>query len=367
MGRRIFNILLALLVLTSLSGLADAARIKDITHVKGVRSNQLIGYGLVVGLNKSGDSQDVQFTYQSLASMLSRMGVKFDHKQIRPRNVAAVVVTADLPAFANAGSRLDVVVSSIGNAKNLQGGMLLMTPMKGVDGEIYALAQGALSTGGYSFSSQGTEVQKNHPTVARIPGGAIIERELQIDLNTRDEIMLSLLNMDFTTADRVREAIDNYLGGPFASCRDGGTISVKVPEEYNDRVVSLIAKIENLQVSTDRRARVVLNERTGTVIMGSDVRVSTIAISHGSLKIQISTTNQISQPNPFSTGRTMATKESDVNAEEEESKLVIVEAGVSIGDVVTALNAIGASSRDLIDILQAVKSAGALEADLEIL
>jgi len=332
-----------------------------------VRANQLIGYGLVVGLNKSGDSQDVQFTYQSLASMLSRMGVKFDHKQIRPRNVAAVVVTADLPPFASSGSRLDINVSSIGNAKNLQGGMLLMTPMKGVDGEIYALAQGALSTGGYSFSSAGSEVQKNHPTVARIPGGAIVEREISINLNAKNEILLSLLQMDFTTADRIREAVDTYLGGPYANCRDAGTVSVKVPEEYNDRVITLIAKIENLQVTADRRAKVVMNERTGTIIMGSDVRVSTIAISHGSLKIQISTSTDISQPNPFSTGRTMAAKESEVSAEEEESKLVLVEAGVSIGDVVTALNAIGASSRDLIDILQAVKASGALEADLEIL
>ncbi len=350
------------------AGEVSAARIKDITHVKGVRTNQLIGYGLVVGLNKSGDTQDVQFTYQSLASMLSRMGVKFDPRQIRPRNVAAVVVTANLPPFATPGMKIDITASSIGNAKNLQGGMLLMTPLKGIDGDVYAIAQGALSTGGYSFSSAGTEVQKNHPTVARVPDGAIIEREVRVDINAKTEIMLSLMQMDFTTADRVREAIDTYLGGPYARSRDAGSVTVAVPQEYKNRVVSLVAQLENLQVTTDRRAKVVMNERTGTVIMGSEVRVATIAISHGSLRIQISTSTQISQPNAFSRGgNTMAAKESEVSAEEDESKLILVEAGVSIGEVVTALNAIGASSRDLIDILQAVKASGALEADLEIL
>ncbi len=346
----------------------DAARLKDITHVQGVRTNQLIGYGLVVGLNKSGDDQKVLFTVQSLTSMLSRMGIRVNPADIRARNVAAVVVTASLPPFASAGNTLDIQVASIGNAKSLQGGTLLMTPLRGTDGQIFAIAQGSLSLGGYSFAGgSGTSVQKNHPTVARIPGGAIIEREIHVDLNAKDKVVLSLLHQDFTTATRVAQVVNDFLAGPFAKARDAGAVVVRVPREFDGRVVDFMAQVENLNVTTDRRARVVMNERTGTVIMGADVRISTIAIAHGSLKVQISNSFNVSQPAPFSQGKTTTTPESSVQAVEEKRQLAVVREGVTLGEVVMALNAIGVSPRDLIDILQAIKAAGALEAEIEIL
>lgn len=361
------GLLLAALLVAGLAEL-NAARLKDITHVRGVRSNQLIGYGLVVGLDKSGDDHRILYTIQSLTSMLARMGIKVDGGDIRARNVAAVVVTAELPAFGQAGAAIDVTVSSIGNAKSLYGGTLLMTPLRGPDGNVYAVAQGPLLLGGYSFSGQGgSSVQKNHPTVGRIPDGAIIEREIQVDLNAKTQLVLSLLQQDFTTAVRVSETINEFLAGSFAKAQNSGSVVVQVPEDYENRVVELIASLERLNVETDRRARVVLNERTGTVVMGADVRISTIAIAHGSLKVHIRTSAQVSQPAPFGAGQTVVVPQSDIQAEEDVVPLAVVESGVTIGDLVMALNAIGVSSRDLIDILQAIKASGALEADLVIL
>lgn len=348
---------------------ADAARLKDISHIQGVRENQLIGYGLVVGLLKSGDDQKILYTIQSLTSMLARMGVKVDPAEIRARNVAAVIVTANLPPFSTVGKAIDVTVSSIGNAKSLQGGTLLMTPLKGADGKIYAMAQGPLLVGGYSFSGAGgTAVTKNHPTVARIPDGGIIERTINFNINLREDMVISLIDFDFTTAAHISDSINNFLGGPYAKARDAGAVVLQVPGQYRRRVVELVAQIENLQIQTDRRAKVILNERTGTVVMGSEVRISTIAISHGSLKVQISTQFSVSQPSPLSTkGRTVVVPNTNIQAVEEESRLMLIKEGVTIGQVVMALNSVGVSPRDLIDILQAIKAAGALEADMEII
>ncbi len=369
-GKRLVTILLALAFLGSaFTDSASAARLKDITNIQGVRDNQLIGYGLVVGLLKTGDDQKILFTIQSLASMLSRMGVKINAGELRPRNVAAVVVTANLPPFSTVGSRLDVQVASIGNAKSLVGGTLLMTPLKGADGRVYAMAQGQIITGGYSFGGEsGTGVTKNHPTVGSIPNGSIIEREVRYAINDRADIILTLMRQDFTTAVNMAETINDYLEGPYAMARDGGSVKLRVPGEYQSRVVTLIAKIEGLEVETDRRAKVVLNERTGTVVMGSDVRLSTIAISHGSLKIKINNQYNVSQPGPFSSGgKTTVTPSSDISAVEEKSRMAVVKGAVTIGDVVMSLNSIGVSPRDLINILQALKAAGALEAEMEVI
>ena len=368
---RVMKSLFAFLLFAALAAAASdagAARLKDITHIEGVRNNQLIGYGLVVGLDKSGDDQKINFTLQSLTSMLSRMGIKVDPAEIKARNVAAVVVTANLPPFAQPGSTIDVSVASIGNAKTLQGGVLLMTPLRAADGQVYAMAQGPLMLGGYSFAGgSGTSVQKNHPTVGRIPGGAIIEQEVKFDINGRSSIVLSLMQQDFTTATRIADVVNASLSGPYALATNASAVAVRVPDEYQARVVELIAQIEGLNVQPDRRAKVVMNERTGTVVMGSEVRISTIAIAHGSLKVHISESTNVSQPGAFSKGKTTTTQESAVKAVEEAADMAIVKQGVTIGDVVMALNAIGVSSRDLIDILQTIKAAGALEADLEIL
>lgn len=366
---RMLFLLLLLLLLPAEA--AFAARLKDITHLQGVRNNQLIGYGLVVGLNGSGDDQKINFTIQSLTSMLSRLGVKVDPAEIRLKNVAAVVITANLPPFAKTGSQLDVQVASIGNAKSLLGGTLLLSPLRGADGQIYAVAQGPMILGGYAFGGGGgggAEVQKNHPTVGRIPSGALVEKELPYSLNDRAQIVLSLIRQDFTTATRISEVINAFLGAPMAQAHDAGSVTVDVPEAFQQRVVELMAQLENLQVVPDHIARVVLNERTGTVVMGSDVRISTIAIAHGNLKIHISNKQNVSQPTPFSKGgKTTVTQEQKTDATEEVNKLAVVPEGVSIGEVVMALNALGVSSRELIDILQAIKAAGALEADMEIL
>lgn len=348
----------------------SAARLKDISHIQGVRNNQLIGYGLVVGLMKTGDDQKILYTIQSLTSMLARMGIKVDAAEIKAENVAAVTVTANLPPFSPKGGSIDVVVSSIGNAKSLYGGTLLMTPLKAADGQIYAVSQGPITLGGYSFAGQsGSSVQKNHPTVGRIPGGAIIEQTVDFDINSRSQVVLSLMNQDFTTAVRVTDVINNYLDGPYSKARNSATVVVEVPSEYQTKVVEMVARIEGLQVETDRPAKVVLNERTGTVVMGATVRISTIAIAHGNLKIHISNRLNVSQPGAFSPkGKTVVTPETSIRAVEEENiRLATVEETVTIGDLVIALNAIGVTPRDMINILQSIKAAGALEAELEVL
>ena len=348
---------------------AQAARIKDIANVRGVRQNQMVGYGLVVGLDGSGDSTQSEFTQQSLSSLLERMGVTVDPEDLKVKNVAAVMATADLPPFARSGSRIDVLVSSIGDAKNLQGGTLLLTPMKGLDGKVYAMAQGPVSTGGFSYGKgTGTGVQKNFPTAGRVVGGATIEREIRTRLSTWESLTLALHKPDFTTATRMAMAINGTFADSLAQAADAGTVEVRVPELYKGRMVELIALIEGIGVTPDNISKVIINERTGTVIMGENVRIATIAIAHGNLSIQANTTENVSQPLPFSrTGETVVTNDREMIVEEGTNPLFLVESGVSIGEVVRALNALGVTPRDLIAIFQALKAAGALQAELEII
>jgi flagellar P-ring protein precursor FlgI len=347
----------------------QAARIKDIAGFRGVRSNQLVGYGLVVGLAGSGDSDNAIFTLQSISSMLEKMGVTVNPADIKVKNVAAVMVTADLPPFARTGSRLDALVSSIGDSKALQGGTLLMTPLKGADGQVYAVGQGPVSTGGFTVGANGGDkVQKNFTTVGRVVQGALVEKEIPFSLNQKDTLTLALHQPDFTTATRMAEAINTGLLDKAAFAQDSGTVQIAVPPKYLGNITQLIASIENLNVTPDTISRVVINERTGTVVMGENVRISTVAIAHGNLSVEIKQNFNVSQPMPFSqTGRTVVTPDTQTSVKEGRAPIYVVPSGVSIGEVVKALNALGVSPRDLISIFQALKAAGALQADLEII
>lgn len=363
------------LVLVVTSGIvwipdAKAVRIKDIADIKGVRQNQLVGYGLVVGLEGTGDSDDSLFTIQSLASLLEKMGVTVQPGDIEDvENVAAVMVTADLPPFAALGSRIDVLVSSIGDADTLQGGTLLFTPLKGADGSVYAVAQGPVSTGGFAVSgNSGDQVQKNFPTVGRVVGGGLVEKEIHSDFNRKKSLTLALHDPDFTTASRVAQAINRAFYSQLAQTENAGSIRVSVPENYLGNTVQFVTLVESLGVTPDMISKVVVNERTGTVIMGENVRVATIAIAHGNLSIQINESQNVSQPLPFSRGgQTVVTPESDIVVQEGKNPIFLVESGVSIGELVKALNALGVSPRDLIAIFQALKAAGALQAELEVI
>ena len=349
---------------------AHAVRIKDIADIKGVRQNQLVGYGLVVGLEGTGDSDDSLFTIQSLASLLEKMGVTVQPDDIEDvEYVAAVMVTTDLPPFSSLGSRIDVLVSSIGDAENLQGGTLLFTPLKGADAKVYAVAQGPVSTGGFAVSgNSGDQVQKNFPTVGRVVGGALVEKEIHSDFNQKDSLTLALHEADFTTASRVAQAINRAFYSQLAQTENAGSIRVNVPENYLGNTVQFVTMIESLGVTPDMVSKVVVNERTGTVIMGENVRIATIAIAHGNLSIQIDESQNVSQPLPFSRGgQTVVTPESDIVVQEGKNPIFLVESGVSIGEVVKALNALGVSPRDLIAIFQALKAAGALQAELEVI
>ncbi|MCW8859519.1 MAG: flagellar basal body P-ring protein FlgI [Deltaproteobacteria bacterium] len=363
------KIIIALLILWGvvLLSTAEASRIKELAQLEGVRSNQLIGYGLVVGLNGTGDSDSTQFTVQSLVSMMERLGVTVNPDLVEVDNVAAVVVTAELPPFARAGSTIDVAVSSIGDADNLAGGTLLMTPLKAADGKNYAVAQGALVVGSLAFGGKAAKVQKNHPTAGRIPDGALIEREVPFVFSDLSELNYRLKNSDFTTVSRMSEAVNQHFGGTFSRCLDGGQMQVQIPPAYQNRVVDFVAELERLDVIPDTLARIVVNEKTGTIVMGEGVRISTVAVSHGNLSLVISEQSNVSQPNPLSEGQTVVTPETQVDVAEDEGNLIVLQQGVSIGDVASALNAIGATPRDLIAIFQAIKASGALYADLVVL
>ena len=349
---------------------AHAVRIKDITDIKGVRENHLVGYGLVVGLEGTGDSDDSLFTIQSLASLLEKMGVTVQPEDIEDvENVAAVMVTTNLPPFAGLGNRIDVLVSSIGDAENLQGGTLLFTPLKGADGKVYAVAQGPVSTGGFAVSgNSGDQVQKNFPTVGRVVGGALVEKEIHSDFNEKDSLTLALHKPDFTTASRVAQAINRAFYSQLAQTDNAGSIRVSVPENYLGNTVQFVTMIESLGVTPDMVSKVVVNERTGTVVMGENVRIATVGIAHGNLSIQIDESQDVSQPLPFSRGgRTVVTPDTEIMVQEGKNPIFLVESGVSIGELVKALNALGVSPRDLIAIFQALKAAGALQAELEII
>jgi flagellar P-ring protein precursor FlgI len=354
---------------------AATARVKDVARIVGVRDNELFGYGVVIGLNGTGDRrQSSAFTAQSLQNLLQRHGINLPpsgRNALDTKNMAAVMVTARLPAFARAGTSLDVTVSSIGDATSLLGGTLLMTPLQGPDGQTYAVASGPVSIGGgFSVTAGGTgeSVQKNHPTVGRIVGGATVEREVPM-ATPRDRVMLALLYPDFTTASRLSQSLNTALGRPAARAVDAATVVVDVPGPEQARLVDFVARLEQLTLPTDAPAKVIVNERTGTVIMGSHVRISTVAVSHGNLSIQIKSEFQVSQPPPFAPqgAQTVVVPKTDTTVREGTSPLMVVPAGASIGDVVAGLNAIGATPRDLIAILQAIKRAGALQAELEVM
>jgi flagellar P-ring protein precursor FlgI len=362
------SVFLAGLLAFSWPAPAQAIRLKDVASFKGVRDNQLLGNGLVVGLNGSGDGTNVDFNVQELGNMLANMGVNANRSKIKVKNIAAVAVTAVLPPFARVGSRIDVLVSSMGDAKSLQGGTLLLTPMKGVDGQVYALAQGPISVGGFAASGEaGGGVTKNHPTAGRIANGATVEREIPFDFASKQEITMALNDPDFTTATRAVGVINKHLRGSYAFSQDGGTINIKLPPGYKDRLVSMLSSLENLEIAPDAVAKVVIDERNGTVVMGENVRLSTVAIAHGNLMIQIKERPRISQPLPFSQGTTAVVPDTSITVKEGADRLMVLPEGVNIGQVVQALNAIGVTPRDLIAILQAIKAAGALQAELQII
>ena len=368
---RPLNIIGVVVVLVTMTALqtAQAARIKDLTSIKGIRTNQLSGYGLVVGLDGTGDKSGTEFTIQSLVNMLERMGINVDKKDVSVKNVAAVVVTAKLPPFARIGSKMDVVVSSIGDAKSLVGGTLLFTPLRGADDKVYALAQGPISVGGVGASgASGSSVTKNHLLAARIAGGATIEREVVFSLNGKKDLTLTLLNPDFTTALRMSETINAAMGEDVSKALDSGTLELNIPETYHQDISRFLANVEALEVDPDTVARIVVNEKTGTVVIGQNVRISTVAVSHGNLSITIKETQNVSQPRPFTeTGQTVVTPESDIEIRESDNQLMVVDGGATIGELVRALNAIGVTPRDLISIFQSIKAAGALQAELEII
>jgi flagellar P-ring protein precursor FlgI len=350
------------------ASVAHAIRIKDLASFEGVRDNQLVGYGLVVGLNGSGDSDQTRFQIQSVVNMLERMGVTTSLSDIKVKNVAAVMVTATLPPFAKQGNRLDVLVSSMGDAKSIAGGTLIMTPLKGADNQVYAVAQGSILTNSFAFGGQAATAQKNHPTAGQVPNGALVERELPNTLAGKSVLNLNLNNADFTTASRIVTAINDKFKSAVAVSSDPGSVTLTIPEAYANRAVEFVASLERLEVKPDLQAKVVLNERTGTIVMGENVRISTVAITHGSLSLVIKETPQVSQPAPLSrVGETKVVPRTELKVEEENRRLMVLQEGASIGDVVRALNLLGVTPRDLISILQAVKAAGALQAELSII
>ena len=363
-------LIVLILVGIALPATAPAApsRIKDIADFEGVRDNMLVGYGLVVGLNGTGDSlRNAAFTAQSLTSMLERLGVATRGEQLKTRNVAAVMVTATLPPFARQGSRLDVSVNAMGDAKSLEGGTLLVTPLHGADGEIYAVAQGALAVGGFVAEGVAESVTRGVPTAARIAAGGIIEREIEFDLDQMDRVRVALRNPDFTTAGRVATVINDRLGQAAARVLDATTVTVAVPAGFRGRVASLLGEIERLQVEPDQPARVLIDEHSGIIVMGENVRISEVAIAQGNLTVRITETPQVSQPNAFGEGETVVVPRTQVTVEEDGRQMVVLEEGVSLRDLVAGLNALGVSPRDLIGILQAVKAAGALQAEIEVM
>lgn len=346
---------------------AKTTRIKDIVNFESVRENQLIGYGLVVGLNGSGDSlKNSPFTEQSLLAMLERLGVNVRGQNLNTGNVAAVMVTATLPPFTNQGAEIDVNIASLGDAKSLQGGTLLVTPLMAADGEVYAVAQGSVNVSGYAAGGAAAQEIKNVPTSARIPAGAIVEKEIDFRLEDLSQIKLALRNPDFTTARRIAQAINGYTGANVANAENSASVTLNRPDMYAGSIVDMITDIEQLPVQPDQIARVVIDERSGVIVMGSDVKISTVAIAQANLTVRITETPQVSQPNPFAEqGETVVVPRTDLEINNDPaSKLAVVETGVTLEDLVTGLNRLGVPPRDVMTILQAIKAAGALHADI---
>jgi flagellar P-ring protein precursor FlgI len=349
---------------------AAQVRIKDVASFEGVRDNMLVGYGLVVGLNGTGDNiSNSAFTEQSMIGMLERLGVSIRGKKFKPKNVAAVMVTATLPPFGRQGTRIDVTVSAIGDAKSLQGGSLLVTPLMGADGEVYAVSQGPVAIGGFSADGNASSVTEGTPTNGRIAGGAVVEREIPFNLADLSQVRIALRNPDFTTASRIADAINTRLGGAAAQANDPTTVTLAIPASYGTDVARLITDVEQLQVVPDQVSRVVIDERTGTIVMGENVRISTVAISQGNLTVRITETPQVSQPAPFSeTGNTVVVPRTAIDVDKgDKGNVAILKSGASLQDLVQGLNALGVTSRDMISILQAIKATGALQADIEVM
>jgi flagellar P-ring protein precursor FlgI len=382
---KIFSLIFSFFLVTS----GFSARLKDIVDIEGVRGNYLIGYGLVVGLKGTGDGVLSKFTVQSVVNMLERFGIKVPKEQIILKNVAAVLVTAYLPPFAMPGQRIDVEVSSLGDAKSLQGGTLLLTPLLGPDGKVYALAQGPVSLGGFAAEGAGARIQTAHPTAGKIPNGAIVERPVEEglkfnglpkgtpeeiekiikkgEMDLQPRITLSLKEPDFSTAYKIAETINIYLKGNYAQPKDNRNIELVIPPSYREKEIKLLAELENLEIPTDTPAKVVIDERTGTVVIGENVRISKVAIAHGNISIQVKEYPEVYQPYPFSPGETVVVPRTEIEAKEKKAKVVILEEGATLGELVRALNAIGATATELISILQAIKAAGALQAELIII
>jgi flagellar P-ring protein FlgI len=344
-------------------------RLKDIVDIEGVRENQLLGYGVVVGVNGTGDSlRNCAFTKQSLESMMERMGINTRNSTLNTKNAAAVMVTANLPPFSTNGSRIDVTISALCDSGSLEGGVLIVTPLLGADGEVYAVAQGSVAVGAFTAGgNSGSSLTRNVPTSGRIPNGALIERELQFDLASQKELRLALRNPDFTTAKRIAGAINAFIGSEAAVAADPGTVRLTKTSNFPN-MSSLISEIELLQVEPDQPARIVINETTGVIVMGENVRVSQVAIAQGNLTIQVQETPAVSQPNPLGRGNTVVVPQTDVSVSEDTAHLALVGGGgVPLRDLVNGLNALGVSPRDLIAILQALKTSGALQAEIELM
>ena len=362
--------IIALIAALAASPIAQAeSRIKDLTNVEGVRDNMLIGYGLVVGLDGSGDRiRNTPFTRESLVSMLERMGVNIRSEALDTDNIAAVMVTANLPAFATQGTHLDISVSAMGDAESLRGGVLLVTPLYGADGEVYAVAQGSVAVSGFAARGDAASITRGVPTNGRIANGAVVEREIGFDFVNRQSVKLALRNPDFTTAQRIAAAINTRLGAGAALVADPGTVRLARPQSFNGDMVAVLSAIEGLRVEPDKAAKVIIDEASGVIVMGSDVRVSTVAIAQGSLTVSISETPQVSQPSPFSnSGQTVVVPRTTAGVDEPPAQLTIVDGGVRLSNLVDGLNALGVPPRDMIAILQAIKAAGALQADIEVL
>ena len=344
---------------------AGPVRIKDLVEFDGVRGNDLIGYGLVVGLNGTGDGlRNAPFTEEIMTNILERLGVNVTGEQFRPKNVAAVFVTAGLPPFSRTGSQIDVTVSAIGDANSLLGGTLIMTPLNAADGQIYAVAQGTVIAGGVTAEGDGANVTQGVPTAGVIPSGARVEREIDFDLSDLNNMRLALRDADFTTAARIEAAINNEFGRRVAVMQDSGTVTLNVPATRMQSVAHAIGRIENITVQPERKARVVVDQRSGTIVMGEDVRISRVAVSQGNLTLRVQERPVTIQPNPFAEGETVVVPRTDVDIDEEEGTgLAEVPDGTSLSEVIAGLNALGVSPRDMIDILKSIKASGALHAE----
>lgn len=348
---------------------AAGARLKELVSLEGVRDNQLMGYGLIVGLNGTGDKRQTVFSAQALTNILQRMGVSVDPTTILVRNMAAVMVTATLPPFAQPGTKIDVTAAAIGDASNLQGGMLLLTPLNAADGKVYAVAQGNVLTGGFAAGRGGNTQSVNHPTVGRIPSGAIVE-QAPPSVAPGPKLKLQLHQSDFTTAAKVADALNRHFAAgaaPVAHALSSALVAVDLPEQWVGRPVEFVAEMENLTVEADHAERIVINEKTGTIVLGKDVKISPVAILHGALSVEVRTTLEVTQPGPLSSGSTAVTPQTAVTATEEKARNIVLDKGATVEQLVRALQAIGSTPRDIVAILENMRSAGALDAEIEVI